>query len=173
MISLKPETLQRIRDHFLEVGQPASVSFLQHRKIEDDPFHGDEDARRRFEALFEAMYLMIAADGEVAEEEREVLRGAVRGLTDNSFRTVHMDKLIETCRERAKEGTKARLATIGPILKEDPALVEAAFSLAAAVAFADEDIKDAENDLINDLADALDISGDRAEELLSQLEQDS
>jgi tellurite resistance protein len=173
MIRLQPQTLQRIRDHFLEVGQPASVSFLRHRQVEEDPFAGDPDARRRFEALFEAMYLMIEADGEVAESEREVLRGAVRGLTDNAVRSVHIEKLIEECRERAKDGTKARLAAIAPTLKEDPALVEAAFSLAAAVAFADQDIKDAENDLINDLADALDLDGERAEQLLNQLEQES
>jgi uncharacterized tellurite resistance protein B-like protein len=173
MIRLQPQTLQRIRDHFLEVGQPASVSFLRHREVEDDPFQGDPDAKRRFEALFEAMFLMIAADGEVAEEEREVLRGAVRGLTDNAVRTVHIEKLVETCKERAKEGTAARLAAIAPTLTEDPALVDAAFSLAAAIAFADQEIKDAENDLINDLAEALGIDGDRADQLLSQLEEES
>lgn len=173
MISLQPKTLQRIRDHFLEVGQPASVSFLQHRQIEEDPFAGDPDARRRFEALFEAMYLMVHADGDIAQTELDVLRGAVRGLTDNAFRTAHIEKLAATCRERAKEGTKARLAAIAPVLKEDPALVEAAFSLAAAVAFADQEIKDAENELINDLADALDIDGELAESLLNQLEQES
>ncbi len=173
MIRLQPETLQRIRDHFLEVGQPASVSFLRHRQIEDDPFAGDVDARRRFEALFEAMYLMVEADGEVSEVEREVLRGAVRGLTDNAVRSVHIEKLIEGCRERAKDGTKARLAAIAPTLKEDPALVEAAFSLSAAIAFADQEIKDGENELINDLADALDLDGERAEQLLNQLEKES
>lgn len=173
MIRLQPQTLQRIRDHFLEVGQPASVSFLQHRKVEEDPFAGDPDARRRFEALFEAMYLMIEVDGEVADSEREVLRGAVRGLTDNAVRTAHIETLIEGCRERAKAGTKARLEAIAPTLKEDPALVEAAFSLAAAIAFADQEIKDAENELINDLADALGLDGDRAEELLNQLESES
>lgn len=173
MIRLQPETLQRIRDHFLEVGQPASVTFLRHRQIEDDPFAGDHDARRRFEALFEAMYLMVEADGEVSEVERDVLRGAVRGLTDNAVRSVHIEKLIEGCRERAKDGTKVRLAAIAPTLKEDPALVEAAFSLSAAIAFADQDIKDGENELINDLADALDLDGERAEQLLNQLEQES
>ncbi len=174
MISLQPKTLQRIRDHFLEVGQPASVSFLQHRQIEDDPFAGDPDARRRFEALFEAMYLMVHADGDIAQTELDVLRGAVRGLTDNAFRTTHIEKLAATCRERcAEEGTKARLAAIAPVLKEDPALVEAAFSLAAAVAFADQEIKDAAKELINDLADALDIDGELAESLLNQLEQES
>lgn len=172
MIKLQPKTLERIRDHFREVGQPASVMFTR-PKPDDDPFSGDPDAKRRFEALFEAMFLMIAVDGDFAESEREVLRGAVRGLTDNAVRTAHIDKLFEQCRDSWKEGLQVRLAAIAPILKEDPALVEAAFSLAAAVAFADSDIKDEENTLINDMAEALGIEGERADELLNLLEDES
>jgi len=172
MIKLQPKTLERIRDHFREVGQPASVLFTRPASA-DDPFAGDADARRRFEALFEAMFLMIAADGDFADEEREVLRGAVRGLTDNAVRTAHIDKLFEECKGRIAEGVPARLAAIGPVLQEDPALVEAAFSLAAAVAFADSDIKDEENELINEMAEAFGIDGDRADTLLTLLESES
>lgn len=172
MIKLQPKTLERIRDHFRDVGQPASVAFT--RPVADaDPFASDPDAKRRFEALFEAMFLMIASDGEVADEEREVLRGAVRGLTDNAVRSTHIDKLFEQCKSNAKEGASARLKKIAPILQEDPALLEAAFSLAAAVAFADSDIKDEENELINEMAEALGIDGGRAEELLNLLENES
>ncbi len=126
MIKLQPKTLERIRDHFKAVGQPASVAFT--RPIQqDEPFAGDPDARRRFEALFEAMFLMIGADGEVLDAEREVLRGAVRGLTDNAIRSVLIDKMFADCQLRAGEGVPARLAAIAPILREDEALVEAAF----------------------------------------------
>jgi uncharacterized tellurite resistance protein B-like protein len=174
MITLKPKTLERIRDHFREVGQPASVAFTKGTAAaEEDPFVGDPDALRRFRALFEAMFLMIGADGDVADAEREVLRGAVRGLTDNGVRTAYIDKLFGECTALASEGIEARLAAIAPVLKEDPALVEAAFSLAAAVAFADSDIRDEENELINQMADALGIDGERAEELLNLLESES
>lgn len=172
MIKLQPKTLQRIRDHLLDVGQPPSVHFMR-PGAQDDPFAGDPDAKRRFEALFEAMYLMVVADGEVADAEREVLRGAVRGLTDNAVRTHHIEKLFGECDARAKAGTEARLQAIAPTLKEDPALVEAAFSLASAIAFADSEIKDEENELINALAEVLELDGDRADELLNQLEADS
>ncbi len=172
MIKLQPTTLQRIRDHLLEVGQPPSVHFMR-PVAEDDPFAGDPDAKRRFEALFEAMYLMVVADGEVADAEREVLRGAVRGLTSNAVRTHHIEKLFGECQGRAEQGVDARIQAIAPTLKEDPALVEAAFSLASAIAFADSEIKDAENELINSLAEALDLDGERAEELLNLLEQES
>lgn len=172
MIQLQPKTLQRIRDHLLDVGQPPSVHFMR-VAADDDPFAGDPDGKARFEALFEAMYLMVVVDGEVADSEREVLRGAVRGLTDGSVRTHHIQKLFEKCDELVKQGIDKRIAAIAPTLKEDPALSEAAFSLASAIAFADSEIKDEENDLINELAGALDINGDRAEELLNQLEADS
>ncbi len=172
MIQLKPKTLQRIRDHLLEVGAPPSVHFMR-ATAEDDPFQGDADARKRFEALFEAMYLMVVVDGEVADAEREVLRGAVRGLTDGAVRTVHIQKLFEHCDELAKEGIDKRLAAIAPVLKEDRALADAAFSLASAIAFADEEIKDEENELINSLADALELDANQADELLNQLEVDS
>jgi tellurite resistance protein len=172
MIELQPKTLQRIRDHLLEVGQPPSVHFMRVLPA-DEPFAGDPDAKKRFEALFEAMYLMVVVDGEVADSEREVLRGAVRGLTDNSVRTAHIDKLFERMNEQVKQGVNQRIAAIAPILKEDPALTEAAFSLASAIAFADSEIKDEENDLINNLAEALELDPERAEELLNQLEEDS
>ncbi|MEZ4221166.1 MAG: TerB family tellurite resistance protein [Polyangiaceae bacterium] len=172
MIELRPKTLQRIRDELLDLGQPPSVHFMRAGAVED-PFAGDPDARRRFEALFEAMYLMVVADGTVADVEREVLRGAVRGLTDNAVRTKHIEEFMAQCDARAGEGVAARLAAIAPVLQEDPALTDAAFSLAAAIAFADNEIQDQENDLINDLAEALSISSEKAEDLLMQLEQDS
>ncbi len=172
MIELQPKTLQRIRDHLLEVGQPPSVHFMRVLPA-DEPFAGDPDAKKRFEALFEAMYLMVVVDGDVADTEREVLRGAVRGLTDNTVRTAHIDKLFERMSELVKQGVNQRIAAIAPILKEDPALTEAAFSLASAIAFGDSEIKDEENDLINNLAEALELDPARAEELLNQLEEDS
>ena len=172
MIELRPKTLQRIRDELLDLGAPPSTHFMRAADT-DDPFAGDPDARTRFEALFEAMYLMVVADGTVADVEREVLRGAVRGLTDNAMRTKHIEALMAVCDERAKEGVAARLAAIAPVLKEDPALIDAAFSLAAAIAFADNEIQDQENELINDLSEALEISPERAEDLLMQLESDT
>ena len=172
MIKLQPKTLERIRDHFREVGQPASVAFTRPTQL-DDPFAGDPDAKRRFEALFESMFLMIGADGDVSDSEREVMRGAVRGLTDNAVRSGHIDKMFEECKARAGEGIEKRLAAIAPVLQEDEALVEAAFSLSAAIAFADSEIKDEENELINQMAEAFGIDGDRADELLNLLENES
>lgn len=172
MIQLRDKTLARIRDELLEVGQPPSVHFMR-AAAEDDPFAGDPDAKKRFEALFEVMCLMVMADGKVTDTERDVLRGAVRGLTQHAVRTHHIEKLFDQCQELAKQGLEARLAAVAPTLKEDPALIDAAFSLAAALAFADDEIEDSENEVINALADALELDGDRATELLNLLEAES
>jgi tellurite resistance protein len=171
MITLNPRTLQRIRDHLLDLGAPPSTHFLK-PGANDDPFHGDEDSKKRFEALFEAMFLMVVADGSVADEEREVLRGATRTLTDNAIRTAHVEALFDECKARLGQGMEARVAAISDVLKADKALSESAFSLASAIAFADSAIEDEENELINDLADALGIDPDRADELLNQLDED-
>lgn len=172
MIQLRDKTLARIRDELLEVGQPPSVHFMRHA-AEDDPFAGDPDAKERFEALFEVMCLMVMADGKVTDSERDVLRGAVRGLTEHAVRTHHIEKLFDKCTELAKQGLEARLAAVAPILKQDPALSDAAFSLAAALAFADSEIEDSENEVINALAEVLELDDDRTSELLNQLETES
>jgi uncharacterized tellurite resistance protein B-like protein len=172
MIQLDPKTLTRIRDHLLDLGAPPSTKFLTAGEGDADPFGGDPEPESRFGALFETMYLMVVADGDVAAAERDVLRGAMRTLTANSIRTAQIDAMFDTCKEKLDGASIAgRIADIAPILKNDKVLLEAAFSLAAAIAFADEDIHDAENDLINDLAEAFDIDSERADELLNEISE--
>ena len=172
MIQLDAKTLQRIRDHLLDLGAPPSTKFLTAGEDVEDPFGGDPESETRFGALFETMYLMVVADGDVAAAEREVLRGAMRTLTANSIRTAQIDAMFDACKENlAGSSVAGRIADIAPILKNDKVLLEAAFSLAAAIAFADEDIHDSENDLINDLAEAFDIDSDRADVLLNEINE--
>ena len=85
----------------------------------------------------------------------------------------HIEKLFDRCAELATQGLEARLAAVAPTLREDPALADAAFSLAAALAFADSEIEDSENEVINALAEALELGDDRTTELLNLLEAES
>ena len=55
---------------------------------------------------------------------------------------------------------------------DEPSEAEGAFSLAAAVALADDEIADEENAFINQLAEWFGISPERATEILDQLEDD-
>jgi tellurite resistance protein len=127
----------------------------------------------RFDALCEAMFLMAAADGKLHESEIDTLRGAIRELSDGGVRSTHIAAMVEGAQKRlAKDGLKARIQAVAAHLKNDVDTAEAAFVCASAIAFADDDIDDSENDVLNDLAEALDIDGDRAETLLDEMQTD-
>lgn len=123
--------------------------------------------------LCEAMYLMMSADGAVGEEEREVLKGALRNLSGDTIRTAHMDKMLENAgKSVADQGREARLQSLVEDLRHDKARAEVAFVLAAAIAFADNAIADEENETLNSFAEGLGIDEARANQLLDDVEAD-
>ena len=127
----------------------------------------------RIEPLAEVMFLMMAADGNVADVEREVLRGAVRGLSNDEIRSGTINVMLEKFDAELKEaGREARLEELADALKDDAPSAEGAFVLAAAVAYADDEITDDENALINELDERLGIADERANELLDALDED-
>lgn len=133
---------------------------------------GDEEAIALFEATFETMFLMLSADGDVSGRERVTMRGAVRELTAGALPSTEIDRLSDMAKQRLEvEGRGARLDAVTAALKRNKSAAEAAFVLAAAMAFADDKIEDEENELLNELADRLDIDEARANELLDQLER--
>lgn len=124
-------------------------------------------------ALCEAMYLMMSADGKISNEEKEVLKGALRNLSGESVRTHQMEAMLaEAEKNAAKSGREARLTEVVAALHEDETLAEVAFVLAAAIAFADSAIADEENETLNALAEGLGIDEARANELLDAVETD-
>jgi tellurite resistance protein len=123
--------------------------------------------------LCEAMYLMMSADGAVSNDEREVLKGALRNLSGDSIRTAHMESMLDTAGKNvAEHGRDARMKEVIEQLHEDRTRAEVAFVLAAAIAFADNAIADEENETLNSLAEGLGIDEARANELLDDVEKD-
>ena len=123
--------------------------------------------------LCEAMYLMMSADGSVGNEEREVLKGALRNLSGDAIRSAHIESMLDAAGKRvADQGRDARMKEVVESLHEDPARAEVAFVLAAAIAFADNAIADEENETLNALAEGLGIDEGRANELLDDVEKD-
>jgi tellurite resistance protein len=169
---LETKTLTRLRDHLLESGERKSV-FVAGAEAHEHPLEGDDEVKAYFDAVAETMYLMIASDGKIEQTERDVLRGALRELTQGTMRSVTIDALVAQFDESLKkDGQAARLVAVCDVLRNRLEAAEAAFVLAAAVAFADNEIADAENEVLNDLAEKLGIDGDRANELLDELEKD-
>lgn len=131
-------------------------------------------ALSRVEPLAELMYLMMAADGQVSEAERDAMRGAVRGLSNNILRTGTINVMLENFEQRsADQGRDERLRELAEEICEHESDAEAAFALAAAIALADDAVADEEDAFINQLATWLGISPSRADELLDQLEADA
>ena len=173
MLKLENKTIARLRDRLKERGERPSLFATDLQVV---AVGGDvpADVLLRFDALCEAMYLMAAADGKMTEDEEDTLRGAIRELSEGGVRSVHIRSMIEGAQGRlAKDGLDARIAAVAGKLQNDEASADAAFVLAAAVAFADDEIADAENEVLNKLADALGMDEERAERLLDELQAES
>jgi uncharacterized tellurite resistance protein B-like protein len=167
MIWLSNSTLARLRDQLLDSGRRPSVAAGTPAEA-----HAKWLATE-YPPLCEAMYLMMAADGAISDEEREVLRGAVRNLSDGGLHTAEIEAMLDrAARNVQAEGQEARLKAVAADLAQEPGRAEVAFILAAAIAFADNAIADNENETLNALAEALGIDEDRAEALLDDVERD-
>lgn len=173
---LKTGTIERLRDALLQSGRrPSVVLSSAYETLTREGLLSPEEANAlsRVDPLAEAMFLMMSADGVVAEAERDAVRGAIRGLTDNLLRTGTINVMLESYAERLREqGRDARLQEIASEIAEEKSEAEGAFALSAAVALADDQITAEENELINQLAEWFGISPERAGEILDQLEED-
>ncbi|HEY2510986.1 MAG TPA: TerB family tellurite resistance protein [Polyangiaceae bacterium] len=167
MIWLSNSTLGRLRDQLLESGRRPSVAAGSVVEALAQRIDGE------FAPLCEAMYLMMSADGAISDEEREVLRGALRNLSGDSLRRADIEAMLDRATRNVEvEGAGARLRAVAAELAEDRGRAEVAFVLAAAIAFADNAIADNENETLNSLAEALGIDEGRAESLLDAVERD-
>ena len=173
MLKLENKTIARLRDRLKERGERPSLFATDLSTL---AAAGDvpADVLLRFDALCEVMYLMASADGKMTDDEEDTLRGALRELSEGGVRTVHIRSMIEGAQTRlAKEGIDARIKAVAEKLAADEASIDAAFVLAAAVAFADDQIADEENDMLNKFADALGVDAAHAEGLLDEMQAES
>jgi tellurite resistance protein len=175
MLKLEPTTIARLRNRLKAAGERPSVvltdlSVLTAGGGEEVP----PEVLARFDGLCEAMFLMASADGSLEEAEIDTVRGALRELSDGTVRSTHVVAMVRGAQQRiAAEGRQARIKAVGAHLKQDVDTAESAFVCAAAVAFADDEIEESENEVLNELADALGIDGERAEALLDEMQGDS
>jgi uncharacterized tellurite resistance protein B-like protein len=170
MIWLSNSTLLRLRDQLRTRGQKPSV-VPPGTTTPDDAEYVKMQAE--FGPLCQAMYLMMSADGKIGEQERTVLKGALRNLSGDEIRSAHIDAMLEEAGKAvAEKGRAETMADVIARLSADPARAEVAFVLAAAIAFADNAIADEENETLNALAEGLGIDENRANQLLDDVEAD-
>lgn len=175
-MKLQTVTIERLRDALLQSGRrPSVVLSSAYETLTREGLLSPEEASalNRVDPLAEAMFLMMSADGVVADAERDAVRGAIRGLTDNLLRTGTINVMLEGYAARlAEQGRDARLQEIAEQIAEEKSDAEGAFALSAAIALADDEVTQEENDFINQLAEWFGIPPERASEILDQLEED-
>jgi tellurite resistance protein len=172
MIWLSSSTIARLRDQLRTRGQRPSIALGAGGALSPEAAELLTVAAE-YGPISEAMYLMMSADGKVTNDEREVLKGALRNLSGDTVRSVHIEAMLdEAAKQVAEHGRDARLKDVIAHLHEDSARAEVAFVLAAAVAFADNAIADEENEVLNAFAEGLGIDESRANELLDSVEAD-
>src|SRR5271154_3855127 len=119
MIWLSNSTLQRLRDQLRERGARPSVVLAA--GLSPDVAEGLAIVAE-YGPLTEAMYLMMSADGQVTNDEREVLRGALRALSTDAIRSAHIESLLDSAAKQvAEHGREARMAEVVSQLRDDPA----------------------------------------------------
>jgi uncharacterized tellurite resistance protein B-like protein len=171
MLWLSNSTVVRLRDQLQARGQRPSI-------VAPEAGMSPETVEMlnvvaEYGPLCEAMYLMMSADGKIGNEEREVLKGALRNLSGDTIRGAHIESMLDAAGKRVvDEGRDKRMEEVVASLHEDKARAEVAFVLAAAIAFADNAIADEENETLNGLAEGLGIDEARANELLDDVEKD-
>jgi tellurite resistance protein len=175
-MKIETGTITRLRDALLQSGRrPSMVLSSAYGTLTREGLLSSEEsaALTKVDPLAETMFLMMSIDGEVAPAEKDAVRGAIRGLTDNVLRSGTIDVMLESYAAKlAREGREARLQEIAGEIAEEPEEAEGAFTLAAAIALADDRVAEAENELINQLAEWFGIAPARAEQILDQLEHD-
>lgn len=116
-------------------------------------------------ALVETMFLAAEADGDVADDELDQLASSIERVTSGAVPLARARDLIATARDALARSDRAtRLAQVKAALT--PPQRKHALLLAIQVTVADGKIRTSERELILETAEALDIDGDTAADLV-------
>ena len=169
-MTIDTTTIRRLRDALIANGRMALLPA-------DEPNQGEradgkiQASVKRVAPFVETMYLMMIVDGELDQFEQDVIRGALRVLTHGVLREPELEQIIKRCEALAREqGVEARLEAVGSRLCADRMDREMAFSLAAAVAMADQTLAQEESSLVDSIAQWYGISSQRRAQILQQFE---
>lgn len=122
-------------------------------------------------ALFEAAFLVAAADGQLTDVEAGRLADGIAELSGADVSDEELDRLIDYYTAvLERDGYDARLAAVGQSVAGSGENARAAFVFASGLAYCDGEVTREEEDTFYDLAAALQLSDADAEELLDQIE---
>lgn len=131
------------------------------------PVDAPAEMLERVSPFAELMFLIMAADGRLCDEEQAAMRGAFRALTGGRFSTrLLADMMVDFAAALEREGREERLEAVCNAFANDRGDAEAAFRLAAAMSLVDGDLDAAEASLLDQLAQWLGLGKDTAAALL-------
>jgi len=162
-------TVRRLRDALLAGGRVSDDVSAERADRPRD--RGRQAAMERVAPFVETMYLVMMVDGHADLQEELALRGALLTLTDGLLESALLDELLLHCRQLAADfGAEARLQSIGSRICANRMDRELAFSLAAAVALADDAVAVEESLILESISEWFGVSGSRRRELLQPFE---
>ncbi|MET0384645.1 MAG: hypothetical protein ABW321_01740 [Polyangiales bacterium] len=154
--------IERLRNRLLESGRPTQFP----RAVQAEATPELSALADRVRPFAEVMYLVLAADTEITERERDLLRGTLRTLTEGALSSTTMDGMLKAFeRDRARDGVELRLDYLASSLYPDRSDARLAIGLATAAADADRGIGPEERELIQSLGERLGISRRELQEL--------
>lgn len=163
-MTIDSNTIRRLRDGLIQRGAADGG------QATDMPEAYQKAVLDRFAPFAETMYLMMQIDGHVADAERDAIRGAMSILTDGALDHAMLDEIFDrSAGEVQQQGVEGRLQAVGARISVDRQDRETAFSLAAAVAIADNRVEEVELTLISAIAEWYGISAKRSREILQDL----
>ena len=135
-----------------------------------DPWTGSAIARR-VEPFAETMFLVMMADGEPDASERSALLGALNVLADGQVSPALFEAMFDRFTALATtEGVESRIAHLGARLSADQDERETAFTLAAAIALADDHVHAHENHTLSLIREYYGVSARRMAVLLETID---
>jgi uncharacterized tellurite resistance protein B-like protein len=130
------------------------------------PAHPESAVVERVAPMCELLYLMMESEGHCGVHERHVLRGVARTLSDGALSGPQIDELISQFAILSIQyGRQERMYDVTDVLRADKVVAEAAFTLAATIMIADDNVNQAELSMLANVAQHLGISKQRAAEL--------
>jgi len=167
---LDSATLLELRDQLRQRGERLSLPSEPPRKA-GEPLSADASAVvQRVAPMCEVLYLLLLADEQRDVREDEVLRGAVRALTEGMLRTADIDGMLARFDAGlAHQSREHRLELVTAQLSSDRSDAEATLTLAAVMVIADETPDRREQAMLEDLRQLLGIPTPRAKLLLGEV----
>lgn len=130
-----------------------------------------EAVLRRVEPFAETMFLVMVADDHAATSETQALSAAVEILTDGLVGSDGVREMIDRFHDKLSAfGAEARLARIGASFGADRDDREIAFTLAAAMALADDEVAIGENRTLAWVREYFGISDQRVAALIESID---